>query len=144
MKGWARDCRRMARRLIVHAALAVTAVATGVAVLMRSANSDGTPGQGAAILAAALGAIVFTTAAHATLDAWLFGLMASHGDERSGGAAVDRMLARLRFASPRDDVRSAAARIAGAELVLRRLRLALAAFAAATILAAALSFSARA
>lgn len=140
---WNRDCRRMARRLAIHAALAAAMVGAGLAILARGSNGDAAPGHGMAILAAVLAAAVLAAAGHAALDAWLFGLMARHADERDGGAAVDRLLARLRLHAPRDEVRSAAARIAGSERVLKRLWLGLAAFAAATAFAAAFALATR-
>ena len=130
---WSQACRQAAAQLATHAMLAVAVVVAGFAVLMH--EPDATLERGAAILAAVFGAAVVAAAAHAGLDAWLFRLMASHGDEESGGAAVDRLLTRLRLAPARDHVRPAAARIAGAQGVLRRLWLALAAFVAAMALA---------
>ena len=87
-------------------------------------------------LTAASAVAVLALSALLAFDALLFRLMASHATEAAGGAGVDDVLARMRLKPTAAGGRSLDHRMAGTRRLLTRQRLALAMFAAASLVAA--------
>ncbi|RWC13773.1 MAG: hypothetical protein EOS52_14900 [Mesorhizobium sp.] len=79
--------------------------------------------------------VVLGFSALLVFDALLFRLMATHGDEISGGAAVDDMLARMRLKPAPATPRPLDDRIAGTRRLLARQRIAFAVFVVAFLTA---------
>ena len=126
--------------LIVQAVWPILLVVAGVMaapVIGLAAAPQTTALSAAAWLVAAASALA-TLALSALLlfDALLFRLMASHATEAAGGAAVDDVLARMRLKPTAAGGRSLDHRMAGTRRLLTRQRLALAVFAAASLVAA--------
>ncbi|MGX9118218.1 hypothetical protein ACWTU6_16315 [Mesorhizobium sp. BHbsci] len=90
------------------------------------------------LVAAASGMVTLAVSALLVFDALLFWLMASHISEAAGGASVDDVLARMRVKPAAAGIRSLDRRIAGAQRLLMKQRIALGLFVAAS--AVALSF----
>ncbi|MBZ9847237.1 hypothetical protein LB565_04440 [Mesorhizobium sp. CA14] len=82
----------------------------------------------ALVVAAASAVVVLGLSTLLLFDALLFRLMASHGDEVSGGSAVDDMLARMRLKAASPTPRPIDERIAGTRKLLARQRIAFAIF----------------
>jgi hypothetical protein len=126
--------------LMVQAAwpiLLVVAAVMAAPIISLAAAPQTTALSAAAWLAAAASALA-TLALSALLlfDALLFRLMASHATEAAGGAAVDDVLARMRLKPTAAGGRSLDHRMAGTRRLLTRQRMALALFAAASLVAA--------
>ena len=126
--------------LMVQAVWPILLVVAGVMaapIIGLAAAPQTTALSAAAWLIAAAGAVA-TLALSALLlfDALLFRLMASHATEAAGGAAVDDVLARMRLKPTAAGGRSLDHRMAGTRRLLTRQRLALAVFAAASLVAA--------
>ena len=105
-----------------------------VQIAIAPAAHDGLLATGSRLVAAAGALAVFGFSAILLFDALLFRLMASYEDEQKGGAAVDDILARMRLKSTPPKTRSLAGRAAGTRRLVNRQRLALALFAAASVL----------
>ncbi|MGT2468666.1 hypothetical protein ACVOMV_33745 [Mesorhizobium atlanticum] len=89
----------------------------------------------ALLVATASAIVVLGLSALLLFDALLFRLMATHGDEMSGGAAVDDLLARMRLKPAPPTPRPLDERIAGTRRLLARQRIALAVFVVAFLTA---------
>jgi hypothetical protein len=89
----------------------------------------------ALLVAATSAVVVLALSALLGFDALLFRLMATHGDEMSGGAAVDDMLARMRLKPSPATPRPLDERIAGTRRLLARQRIAFAVFVVAFLTA---------
>ncbi|WP_365946175.1 hypothetical protein, partial [Mesorhizobium sp.] len=89
----------------------------------------------ALLVAAASAVVVLGLSALLVFDVLLFRLMATHGDEISGGAAVDDMLARMRLKPAPAMPRPLDQRIAGTRRLLARQRIAFAVFVVAFLTA---------
>ena len=89
----------------------------------------------ALLVAATSAVVVLALSALLGFDALLFRLMATHGDEMSGGAAVDDMLARMRLKPAPATPRLLDERIAGTRRLLARQRIAFAVFVVAFLTA---------
>lgn len=89
----------------------------------------------ALLVAAASAVVVLGLSALLAFDALLFRLMATHGDEISGGAAVDDMLSRMRLKPASPTPRPLDDRIAGTRRLLARQRIAFAVFVVAFLTA---------
>ena len=128
-------CRSAATSLAAQAAwpAAVVALGLGAPASLRPNGVLAVTGLFAAL-------IVLGFSIHLAFDAWLFRLMAEHPDESSGGRAVDEILTRLRLKGrPKegpDAVRGLSDRLNGTQRIVRRQRLALAAFAVLALVAA--------
>lgn len=130
----------LAAGLMVQAVWPILLVVAGVMaapIIGLAAAPQTTALSAAAWLIAAAGAVA-TLALSALLlfDALLFRLMASHATEAAGGAAVDDVLARMRLKPTAAGGRSLDHRMAGTRRLLTRQRLALAVFAAVSLVAA--------
>ena len=126
--------------LMVQAVWPILLVVAGVMaapIIGLAAAPQTTALSAAAWLVAAAGAVA-TLALSALLlfDALLFRLMASHATEAAAGAVVDDVLARMRLKPTAAGGRSLDHRMAGTRRLLTRQRLALAMFAAASLVAA--------
>ncbi|MBZ9763639.1 hypothetical protein LB553_22550 [Mesorhizobium sp. CA8] len=89
----------------------------------------------ALVVAAASAVVVLGLSTLLLFDALLFRLMASHGDEVSGGSAVDDMLARMRLKPASLTPRPLEERVAGTRKLLARQRIAFAIFVVAFLTA---------
>ncbi|CDX44686.1 conserved membrane hypothetical protein [Mesorhizobium sp. ORS 3359] len=89
----------------------------------------------ALLVAAASAVAVLGLSALLAFDALLFRLMATHGDEISGGAAVDDLLSRMRLKPASPTTRPLDERIAGTRRLLARQRIAFAVFVVAFLTA---------
>ncbi|OHV89462.1 hypothetical protein [Mesorhizobium sp. ORS 3428] len=89
----------------------------------------------ALLVAAASGVAVLVLSALLIFDALLFRLMATHGDEGAGGAAVDDVLSRMRLKPAPPVPRPLDERMAGTRRLLGRQRMAFAVFAVAFLMA---------
>lgn len=126
--------------LMVQAMWPILLVVAGVmaAPIIGLAAAPQTTALSAAAWLIAAASAVATLALSALLlfDALLFRLIASHATEAAGGAVVDDVLARMRLKPTAAGGRSLDHRIAGTRRLLTRQRLALAVFAAASLVAA--------
>ncbi|MEI9405475.1 hypothetical protein [Mesorhizobium argentiipisi] len=89
----------------------------------------------ALVVAAASAVVVLGLSTLLLFDALLFRLMASHGDEVSGGSAVDDMLTRMRLKPAPPTPRPLEERVAGTRKLLARQRIAFAIFVVAFLTA---------
>ncbi|PBB32398.1 hypothetical protein [Mesorhizobium sp. WSM3882] len=131
-EAYQRRTAAFAAMLIKHAAwpAAIVLVCDGFAPLVASARGAlQAPIAVLALLVAAASAIVVLGfSALLAFDALLFRLMASHDNERSGCAAVDDVLARMRLKPASSSPRPLDDRIAGTRRLLARQRIAFAIF----------------
>ena len=101
MSGMSGNAERLASLLLWQAALTSAAVALALVAVPLTAGN-------------VLGLAALALAANLVFDALLFRLIASHGDDASGGAAVDDLLHRMRLKPLPAATRPFTARAAGA------------------------------
>lgn len=130
---------RFARMLMRQAAWPPALVVAANILSSLAASASGAFGTLPAAIALSVSTVsavaVFALSALLAFDALLFRLMASHNDEASGGAAVDKLLARLRLKSSPSATRPIDNRMAGTRRLLFKQRAALALFAVALLAA---------
>ena len=134
-----RKTAAFAAMLVKQAAWPAVIVIAGDSIAPLVASARGALHEPLAVLAllvAATSAVVaLALSAPLGFDALLFRLMATHGDEMSGGAAVDDMLARMRLKPAPATPRLLDERIAGTRRLLARQRIAFAVFVVAFLTA---------
>lgn len=135
-----REAKRFAKTLATRAALPFLFVAV-LAVYMPPLQTLQLGGPAKAILigAAAAGCVAMLLSFYLLFDAALFLMMSRHGDEQAGGAAVDRLLARLKLRPIPARTRTLAERMEGTSRFLPLHRTALSASVASIALALFLS-----
>lgn len=101
MTGILVSAERLAARLMWQAALTSAVVVLAIVALPLTAGN-------------LLGVAALALAANLAFDALLFRVIASHGDEETGGAAVDDLLRRMRLKPLPPATRPFAERAAGA------------------------------
>jgi hypothetical protein len=131
-EAYQRKTAMFAAMLVKQAAWPAAIVIAGDSVAPLVASARGAlyaPVAVLALLVAAASAVaVLGFSALLLFDVLLFRLMASHGDEVSGGSAVDDMLARMRLKPAPPTPRPLDERIAGTRKLLARQRIAFAVF----------------
>jgi hypothetical protein len=134
-----RKTAAFAAMLVKQAAWPAVIVIAGDSIAPLVASARSALHAPLAMLALLVGAtsavVVLALSALLGFDALLFRLMATHGDEMSGGAAVDDMLARMRLKPAPATPRLLDERIAGTRRLLARQRIAFAVFVVAFLTA---------